>query len=156
MELGALRPVWLEHGLNLLSGVVICLSTPLATSSAHRPRLRPSGVLAHKVTASGHGRGHCSLWVVCVILGEAAGGEVRAWLVTGGEVVATYPFLPTPSPSLTHTPSSACRSGQAWSRIRGWASAPWDVPSCPLTGLSVAGWAWGLFPRTLPAGTAWP
>lgn len=65
-------------------------------------------------------------------------------------------FLSAPSPSLPTPPPSPLGPGQAWRGIRAWASAPWDAPRYPLTGLSVAAWAWGPFPQTLPAGPARP
>lgn len=75
----------------------------------------------------------------------------------------TLPLPPLPR-DLGQTPRPACGSGLSWHRIRAGlpplgtcpAALAFAAAPCPLPDPSVAGRAWGPFPRTLPAGPAWP
>lgn len=117
--------------------------------------------------------------VVYAVLGEVAGGEVwgHSGDSAGGRGPADAfpstpappcPQLPCPQPPYPppllppaqlvpnpHQPAGLDVPG-AGPRPGLLPSARAQLPRRPLIGLSVAGWAWGPFPRTLPAGPPGP
>lgn len=105
-----------------------------------------------------------SLW------GVGGGRGLGAWMVMVGVIMPHRPLSLLPSPSPPAPPPGPPRDPQISLQVSAWleqgrglgfrpsgrAQLPRHLlqPRCPLTGLSVAGQAWGLFPQTLPAGPA--
>lgn len=166
---GSWAGVWVELSVQCvrLSVQPVCYPVPL-----HGPQTRPSVAVAHEVAASVPG-GPCAVGAGGV--GRATGGRGAggggavvsgAWLGRGcwegsrkvgrvWDVDGDYggggprpcsPLPPRPlgQPAGLDMPPAGSGSGLP------------PLGTCPLLGLSVAGWAWGQFPRPLPAGPAQP